>query len=207
MRSLVAIGLSMLMLCAMAPFMRAQAQDRYLEPGSQMLISLETRLDSRSNRPGDTFVARVEEPERLEGAEIDGHVANIEPSGRFRGRTEMQLAFDSIRFPDGNTAPFDATVMDVRQSESVKMVDENGDIVSGRRSDQAIKRGTIGAIAGGLLGAILGGGRGAAIGLVSGGAAGAGSLVFDHGKRLQLETGTEMDIETLRVRDRDRYYR
>ena len=203
----LATGLSVLMLCAMTPIMRAQAQDRYLEPGSQMLISLETRLDSRINRRGDRFVARVEEPHRLEGAEIDGHIANIEPSGRFGGRTEMQLAFDSIRFRDGDTVPFDGSVIDVRQSESVKMVDENGDIVSGRRSDQAIKRGTIGAVAGGVLGAILGGGRGAAIGLVTGGAAGAGSLVFDERKQLRLEPGTEMDIETLRVGDRDRFDR
>jgi len=79
------------------------------------------------------------------------------------------------------------------------MVDEDGNVISGSRSRQAIRRGSIGALAGGIIGGLIGGGRGLAIGLLAGGAAGAGSLYFEGAKELRLGPGTEMDVETVRV--------
>src|SRR5262249_48615642 len=134
-----------------------------------------------------------------DGALIRGHISRIDASGRLTGRTEMGLAFDAMEIPDGRALPFNAELVDVRQSESVKMVDEDGNVISGSRSRQAIRRGSIGALAGGIIGGLIGGGRGLAIGLLAGGAAGAGSLYFEGAKELRLEVGTEMDVETVRV--------
>jgi len=175
----------------------AMAQSRYIPARTQILLRLNTPISTEVNRPGDPFKATVITPPRYEGAIVRGHIAGIERSGRLTGRTEMGLAFDAMEFTDGDTAPLNAQLVDVQQSESVKMVDEEGNIISGSRGHQAIRRGGIGALAGGVIGGLIGGGRGLAIGLVAGGAAGSGSLYFDRGKELRLEPGAEMDIEVV----------
>ena len=215
--TLAAIALFLMPLVAS----RAQAQERFVPQGTRMVLRLNTFLSSRNNLPGDRFTATVVQPIRYEGAIVRGHIARIEPSGRFSGRTEMGLAFDNIELPnrysqfrdtdadlsDGDqeftenqTVPFDADLIEVIQSDRVQMVDQEGDILSGSRGNQAIRRGGIGALAGGLIGGLLGGGKGAVIGLLAGGAAGAGSLYFDQGKELRLHAGTELIVESIEPR-------
>ena len=177
----------------------AMGQARFIPAGTQMLLRLDTPISTEINRPGDAFTATVISPWRYEGTVVRGHVSGIERSGRLTGRTEMGLAFDTMEFRDGGAARLNAELVDVQQSESVKMVDEDGNIISGSRGHQAIRRGGIGALAGGIIGGLIGGGRGVAIGLLAGGAAGAGSLYFDRGKELRLEPGTNMDIEVVGV--------
>jgi hypothetical protein len=197
---------------------RTQAQERFIPQGTRMVLTLETPLSSSTNQPGDSFTARVIDPPRYDGAIVRGHIDRIEPSGRLSGRTEMSLAFDSIELPgryaerrDGDTdfaegetelrdsepVPFNAELVNVIQSDHVKMVDEEGNIISGSRGRQTIERGGIGAVAGGLIGGLIGGGKGAVIGLLAGGAAGTGSLYFDRGKELRLQPGAEMTVETI----------
>ena len=167
----------------------------YTPAGTRMLLRLETPISTELNRPGDQFTASVISPWRFDGATVRGHISRIDLSGRFNGRTEMGLAFDTVEFTDGRVVPFNAELVAVRQSESVKMVDEDGNVISGSRSSQAIRRGGIGALAGGIIGGLIGGGKGFAIGLLAGGAAGAGSLYFEGAKELRLEPGAEMDVE------------
>ena len=76
--------------------------------------------------------------------------------------------------------------------------DNEGGVESGSRTNQAIKRGGIGAAAGAIIGGIAGGGKGAAIGLIVGGAAGAGSLAVQGSKELRLERGTELLVRVTR---------
>jgi hypothetical protein len=111
----------------------------------------------------------------------------------------MVLDFDSIELRDGRTSALKAELDEIRQSESVKVVDEEGNIQTGGRGKQAIKRGAIGAAIGGVLGGLIGGGKGAVVGILVGGGAGAGSLVIDGKKELKLESGTEMILNTLRT--------
>jgi len=179
------------------PLIAMANEQNFIPAGTRMLVSLETPISTEVNRPGDQFTASVVAPNLYGGAVVRGHISRIQPSGRFAGRTEMGLAFDSVEFPDGQVAQLNAELVDVLQSESVKMVDEEGDVISGRRGDQAIKRGGIGALAGGIIGGLIGGGRGLAIGILAGGAAGAGSLYFDRARELRLEPGAQMDIETV----------
>ncbi|HET9531354.1 MAG TPA: peptidoglycan-binding protein [Blastocatellia bacterium] len=164
-----------------------------------MLLRLDNGISSKTSRVGDQFTASVITPSRFAGAVIQGRIARIEESGRVKGKTEMGLAFDSIQFRNGNTAPLEAELLEVRQSENVKVVDEEGNIQSGSRGKQSIKRGAIGAAVGGVLGALIGGGKGAIVGILVGGGAGAGSLIIDGSKELRLESGTEMMIRTLRA--------
>src|SRR5260370_20197370 len=90
------------------PLVATRAQEMVIPQGTRMMLRLQTPLSSRHNQPGDPFTARVIDPPRYEGAVVQGHIAGIEPSGRFSGRTEMQLAFDSIELRHDDRAYRDA---------------------------------------------------------------------------------------------------
>ncbi len=152
--------------------------------GTNLKVRLEDTLSSKENRVGDRFT-------------VTGHVSSIQKSGKVKGRTSMNLDFDSIRLSDGRSGTLHGYVTRVYGSDSGR-ADNEGGVESGSRTKQAVKRGAIGAGAGAVLGAIVGGGKGAAIGLILGGAGGAGSLAVQGSKELKLESGTEMVVHVTR---------
>ncbi len=170
--------------------------DFSIPSGDQLRIRLTSPLNSKTNREGDQFTARVVSPSAYVNATVVGHVTRISHSGKATGKTEMQLAFDEITMPDGRSATLEAQVEKVYESASVKTVDEEGNVQSGTRTRDTATRGAGGAAIGAVIGAIAGGGKGAAIGAVIGGAAGAGSVYAQGGKDMILEVGTEMMIRT-----------
>ena len=157
---------------------------------TNLKVRLEDTLSSKESRAGDKFTATVLDPVRFNEAILRGHIRSIVKSGKIKGRTTMNLAFDSITLPDGRTGTLHGYVTRVYDSNARS--DEEGGVQSEGRGKQTIKRGGIGATAGAIIGAIAGGGKGAAIGLIVGGAAGAGSLAVGGSKELKLEAGTEM---------------
>lgn len=165
--------------------------------GTNLKVRLEDTLSSKESRVGDRFTATVLDPVRFNEATATGHISSIQKSGKIKGRTSMNLAFDSIRLSDGRSGTLHGYVTRVYGSDSGR-ADEEGGVESGSRTKQTIKRGAIGAGAGAILGAIVGGGKGAAIGLILGGAGGAGSLAVQGSKELKLESGTEMMVRVTR---------
>ncbi len=197
MRSRIA-ALALLAVSPFGGFAVTPAQTFPVPPDTRMVIRLENGISSKTSGVGDRFTATVVSPQEYEGATIRGHIASLSESGRLRGKTEMSLAFDDIQLSGGRVEPIRGELTELRQSESVKVVDEEGNIQSGSRGNQAIKRSAIGAAIGGALGGLMGGGKGALIGILLGGGAGAGSLIVEGEKELRLESGTEMEIRTLR---------
>lgn len=165
--------------------------------GTSLKIRLEETLSSKESRVGDRFTATVLDPVRFNEATVTGHVSSIQKSGKIKGRTSMNLAFDSVRLSDGRSGTLHGYVTRVYGSGSGQ-ADTEGGIESGSRTKQTVKRGAIGAGAGAVLGAIVGGGKGAAIGLILGGAGGAGSLAVQGSKELKLESGTELLVRVTR---------
>lgn len=164
--------------------------------GVQMKIRLLTPISTKTNQEGDQFTAQVLDPTEFADATITGHIAKLKSSGKMTGKTELVLAFDSIELRNGTRGRFAAQVEKVYQTESVKEVDEEGNVVSGDRTkDTAVRTGG-GAVLGAVLGGVIGGGKGAAIGAVIGAGAGAGSVIYQGSKDLQLYPGTEMLIRT-----------
>ena len=164
--------------------------------GTNLKVRLNDTLSSKDSRAGDKFTATAIDPVRFNEATVRGHIRSIVKSGRIKGRTTMNLAFDSITLPDGRTETLHGIVTRVYDSKG--RADEEGGVQSESRGRQTIKRGGIGATAGAIIGAIAGGGKGAAIGLLVGGAAGAGSVAMQGGKELKLESGTEMLVHVTR---------
>jgi hypothetical protein len=159
-----------------------------------MKIRLDDTIDAKETRRGDKFKATVLTPHKYEEARIDGHLQSVKRSGKFEGRTAILLVFDRIRYRNGTVVPLHAQVERVYGEESVKRVDEEGNVESGKRGTQTKKRVGGGAIAGAVIGGLAGGGKGAAIGAAVGGAVGAGSLMIQGSKSLRLERGTEILI-------------
>jgi hypothetical protein len=164
--------------------------------GTNLKVRLNDTLSSKDSRAGDKFTAYVLDPVRFNEATARGHIRSIDKSGRIKGRTTMNLAFDSISLADGRTGTLHGYVTRVYGENG--RTDEEGGVQSGSRGNQTIKRSGIGAGAGAIIGAIAGGGKGAAIGMIVGGAAGAGSVAMKGGKELKLESGTEMLVHVTR---------
>ena len=164
--------------------------------GISMKIRLNTEISTKTNREGDKFTAVVLDPSDFAEATVEGHIAALKQSGKATGKTELSLAFDTIRLRDGRGSRFAGQVEKVYQSESVKTVDEEGNVESGSRGKDTATRGVAGGALGAIIGGIAGGGKGAAIGAILGAGVGAGSVLVQDGKTLILEPGTEILIRT-----------
>lgn len=194
-----------LALVALSPVASAQTKKRtttkrvvpLVAVGTDLKVRINDTLSSKESRVGDRFTATVIDPSRYDEARLYGHVSSIQKSGKVKGRTSMNLAFDSVELRDGRRGTLHGYVTRVYGDDSGK-ADNEGGIESGSRTNQTIKRTGIGAGVGAIIGGIAGGGKGAAIGLIVGGAGGAGSLAVKGSKELKIESGTEMLVHVTR---------
>jgi hypothetical protein len=166
--------------------------------GTNLKIRLNETLSSKESRAGDKFTATAIDPVRFNEATVRGHIRSIVKSGTVKGRTTMNLSFDSIELPGDppKRGVMHGYVTKV-YGESAK-TDQEGGVQSEGRGKQTLKRSGIGATAGAIIGGIAGGGKGAGIGLILGGAGGAGSMAIKGSKELKIESGTEMLVHVTR---------
>jgi len=165
--------------------------------GTDLKIRINDTLSSKESRIGDRFSATVVDPSRFDEAKVYGHISSIQKSGKIKGRTSMNLAFDSVELLDGRKGVLHGYVTRVYGDDSGR-ADNEGGVESKSRTNQTLKRSGIGATVGAIVGGIAGGGKGAAIGLIIGGAGGAGSLAINGSKELKIESGTEMLVHVTR---------
>jgi hypothetical protein len=192
------VVLSVVLMALTMPVVTGAPQSVPVPNGTRFIIRLNETISSKHSKVGDPFTATVVSPRGYKGAIITGHLSHLEKSGRLKGKTEIGLSFDRIQLRDGRRARFNTELLEVRQSEAVKVIDEEGSIHSGSRGKQAIKRTSIWASIGGVVGGLIGGRKGVVVGLLIGAGASAGSLIVDGSKELKLERGTEMLIRTIR---------
>ncbi len=172
---------------------------------TELKLRLTEPINTKVNHEGDRFKASVVTPVSYEGAIVEGHIAKLARSGKLTGRTELALEFDTITMTDGRTGPFHGQIEKIFATESVKSVDEEGNVETANKTKDTQIRTAGGAALGAIIGAIAGGGKGAAIGAIVGAGAGAGSVYVQGNKDLILETGTEMTVRaSTPQRDRNR---
>ena len=183
------------------PALRKRTTVRRVVPlvpvGTDLKVRINDTLSSKDSRIGDRFTATVIDPSRFDEARVYGHISSIQKSGKIKGRTSMNLAFDSVELRDGRKQVMHGYVTRVYGEDSGR-ADSEGGVESGSRTKQTVKRAGIGATVGAIVGGIAGGGKGAAIGLIIGGAGGAGSLAINGSKELKIESGTEMLVHVTR---------
>jgi len=164
--------------------------------GTQFLVRLNDKLDTRDLKPGKHFKAKLAEDLTAangavipHGKTIKGHVSAVEPG--FHAR--LLLTFDEIDTGQGSM-PLIATIVSVPADHSVKIPNEEGDIErKGMSKERTIEAAAVGAGIGALAGGALHGGKGAGIGAGSGAALGmTAALMSDHD--LRLEKGTVLEL-------------
>lgn len=194
-------GLAPVAFAQTKPTVKRRTTTRRVAPlvpvGSKLKIRINDTLSTKDSRIGDRFTATVIDPSRFDEATVYGHISSIKKSGKVKGRTSMNLAFDSVELRDGRKGVMRGYVTRV-YGEGSGRADDEGGVESGSRTNQTLKRSGIGATVGAIVGGIAGGGKGAAIGLIVGGAGGAGSLAVQGSKELKIESGTEMLVHVTR---------
>lgn len=173
----------------------ADNQEFILINGESVVAVIDNDLSTTSAREGDRFTATVRQPLKYQGAVIEGHVSNVQRSGRVTGRSQMTMNFDNIRLRDGRSFRFAGLVESVRNVEGdVVKVDNEGVIRDDNQTNKTVQRTAIGTAVGAIIGAIAGGGKGAAIGAIVGAGGGAGSVYVQGRDDLELLRGTELTI-------------
>jgi hypothetical protein len=169
--------------------------DFIIANGETVVAVIDSDLSSATAREGDRFTATLRLPTQYAGATVEGHVSNVQRSGRITGRSQMTLNFDSIRLRDGRSFRFAGLVESVRtsQGDTVK-VDNEGSVRDDSQTTKTAERAAIGTAVGAIIGAIAGGGKGAAIGAIVGAGGGAGSVYVQGRDDLELTRGTELTI-------------
>jgi hypothetical protein len=169
--------------------------DFVIANGESVIAVLDNDLSTATAREGDRFTAIVRQPFQYEGAVIEGHVSNVQRSGRITGRSQLTLNFDTIRLRDGRSSRFAGLLESVRttQGDTVR-IDNEGSIRDNNQTTRTAERAAIGTAVGAIIGAIAGGGKGAAIGAIVGAGGGAGSVYVQGRDDLDLLRGAELTI-------------
>ncbi|HKO95627.1 MAG TPA: YMGG-like glycine zipper-containing protein [Pyrinomonadaceae bacterium] len=172
------------------------SQPEFIVVDNERVIAvLNTAISTETAREGDRFTMTVRQPYQFEGATIEGHISNVERSGRITGRSQMTLNFDTIRLRDGRSHRFAGVVEAVRSAhgENVR-IDNEGSVRDNSQTTRTAQRAAIGTAVGAIIGAIAGGGKGAAIGAIVGAGGGAGSVYVQGRDDLELAAGSEVTI-------------
>ena len=184
-----------LVFAIVATFSALASNSRFEVPDDTAFrIRLDDTLTSVDSQVGDPFSGTVIDPGEYRNARVYGHIADIDMSGRIKGRTSMVLRFDRLVMPDGRRAPVHAEIVELYHAPSGEKVDVEGAIESGGRGRKSIVHTAIGAGAGALFGGIFGGVKGAGIGSIVGGAGGLGTTAFHGHQKITLSAGQEMLI-------------
>ena len=112
---------------------------RLVPVNTNLRVRLEDTLSSKESRVGDRFTATVVDPSRFDEATVTGHISSIKKSGKVKGSTSINLAFDSIQLRDGRRGTLHGYVTRVYGDNAGKADDEGG-VESSGRGKQTLKR-------------------------------------------------------------------
>ncbi len=151
--------------------------------GTALVVRMIDRVDSETDRVGQTFRASIDEPVYVNGqmliprgADTTVKLVAQQQSGKFAGKTALTLALQQVMI---NGRMVDTYTESVTQASGSR----------GKRTAGAVGGG---AALGAIIGGLAGGGRGAAIGAGSGGAIGAGAEVLTAGQKVKIPSETRL---------------
>ena len=153
--------------------------------GTRVAVRMADGIDSSTNKPGELFLAILDEGIPLEGADVipkgtDVYIklANAKSAGRVTGTSELELQLNKM----------------VWQGKTYPLVSNSYEQKGKSRTKQTATRVGIGAGVGAAIGAIAGGGKGAAIGAAVGGGGATAVQVFTHGEQIKVPSETQLDF-------------
>jgi len=171
-----------------------------LPAGTALKVKLANNLTTFTNKPGDPFSGRVNEPVMLGGktvipvgATVEGRVTKITEPRRIAGKPTIGMFPETIILPNGDRYMLNAAVVDTNLRDGSDVNTEGQFKGSGHDGKDLTEIG-FGTGGGMLIGGLISGGKG----LLVGGTIGA-TLTVAHwlGKRrsAMLPAGTELTME------------
>ena len=152
--------------------------------GTTLNVRIGETLSTKHNKPGDTFLATLDQPLVADGfviaergARVEGRVVETDPGGRVDGVAHLNVELVKLATSDGQHVRIHTGSYTKQANTSHKQ--------------DAAKIGA-GAAIGAVIGAIAGGGKGAGIGAGVGGAAGAGDVLLTRGKPAEIPVETRV---------------
>jgi hypothetical protein len=169
---------------------------------TQFQVSLDETLSSKNSHSGDSFTATLSEPLRSShgdvlipsGAKLYGVVQDAESGKVFasmRGKGKLILRFNEIELANGQRQAIPTTLLNVGSNKARASANQEGEITSGTRASDTVKKVGIGAGAGTIAGLIFGSAmKGAAIGAIAGG----GYAMASAGREVELPAHTTINL-------------
>jgi hypothetical protein len=167
--------------------------------GTALMVKLETTLATFSNKAGDPFQARLDQPVVVNGttlipagARVEGRVTRVTEPRRVSGKPTIGILPEAVIMPDGQRYFLDATLVDT----NIKGTDVNSEgqfkgTTRERRDNLEAAGGTAGGM---LVGGLVGGPAGVLIGGVIGAGSATAHWLTKHGSAT-LPAGTELTLE------------
>lgn len=154
--------------------------------GTSLQVLTIDAIDSDKSKIGSSFLAALYAPITVGDAIVVPKDANVyiklmdaSNSGKFKGKSELQLALDSVEFQGKRYSLQSSTYQETGKSEGKNTAKKVG----------------IGAAVGTAIGAIAGGGKGAAIGAGVGAGAGVATQAMTHGEQVRVPSETRLDFK------------
>ncbi len=160
-------------------------------------LQLLSPISTETNKEDDKFDCKVLSPVQYAGAIVSGHLRKVKSAGKGKGKSEIDLAFDTITLTDGRAGKFNAQVKEVNEVANAGnqgVADPEGTVTGKSRVKVGIKRAAVGAGIGAGIGAVLGGAKGAAAGAAIGAGVGVTSTLATEGPNLEFKTGTQFTV-------------
>jgi hypothetical protein len=164
-----------------------------------LVVELLNEVSTEMSQQGDPFQARVVNPQQYNGAILEGHIAQLNRPGKAKGKAQLQLSFERIKFPSGQAAKISGQVIEVIPnggSQGVGNVDSEGGVQGESSTKRDAGKIAVPAGIGAVFGAIFGGGSGAAIGAGVGAGVGTAGVLTSRGKDLRLTKGQQLRVRT-----------
>ena len=194
------ITLMFLILALPAQAFGKSDSDEVLVPkDTTFALELLSPVSTQSNKKDDKFECKVLSPVQYAGAVVSGHLRKVKNAGKANGKSEIDMAFDTITLADGRVAGFNAQVKeinDVAHAANSGLADTEGTVKGKSRVKISVKRAVVGALLGAAIGGAIAGGNGAVAGAAIGAGIAVTSTLATEGPNLEFKAGTQFTVTT-----------
>jgi type IV secretion system protein VirB10 len=171
--------------------------------GSHLLLRMVNTVNTNTAQEGDFVYLRTSSPISIDGeivvpveSYVQGVVLHAKKSGRVVGRAEIAIRIETLTLPTGKVYHMNPHLASVDSDESGQKVNSpENEIKQGGGKEQDAGRIAILAGSGAALGGLTAHSvKGAGIGAAAGAAVGLATVLFTHGKEVNLKQGTTLDV-------------
>jgi hypothetical protein len=171
-----------------------------IKAGTVFRVRLESDLNSKTSRIGDTFRTTTRDPIYSSGgvqlvpagSTIMGRVSSVKPATKDGKVGTIDVTFYSLVLPNKRKAAISGMLTSLDAGGSTS--DNEGTVSGKKTSKRNLKFIGGGAAGGAIIGGIAGGGSGAAIGAGVGAAGGLIAKKLMKGKEAEVKSGTEFGV-------------